>query len=72
MANIIATPITILPMGASGPGALAGFEAACGRCGLRMTHTHKLSLQMDVADHLRYHLQRYAELTPRRRNGARR
>jgi len=42
---------TFQPKPADGQGSIAGYECTC-TCGLRMTHTFELSLQMDAAEHV--------------------
>lgn len=44
----------IVAVPASGPGALAGFEAVC-ECGLVMRSSLETIIRQDVFDHVRWH-----------------
>lgn len=48
------TTTAIVAVPASGPGALAGYEARCS-CGLTMRSSLRVSLELDVRQHDRYH-----------------
>lgn len=55
--NASPTITPIQPVPASGPGALAGFEATCS-CGLVMRSSLESMIRQDVAEHARWHARR--------------